>query len=287
VSSGLRSGRLRRPDEFSPQGSVLAPEAVPRPAADRRKPIIIGAAAAGLLLLIVIIVMATRGDPKDKTSGGGGTRGGVTNNNGGGGGGNNNTSVNPPDREGLNDPCFTMTEPNFLGVPVSGPVVILLDRGSGTQSTFEAMKGAAAVSFRSLTPAVHFQVVFWQTDSTLASPASGTVSATPTSIKAVIGQAVAFGSTTIDKPLDLALASKPKEVVLVTGKFGLDSEFSRKVLDKLKKHPGVKVHTFALGQLDSAGPLKEIAQKTGGTFREISAATLKELQDHTISFDSE
>lgn len=272
VSSGLRSGRLRNADSHAGTtgGSVLVPEATAAPGflGDKKRQVILGAAVAVLLLLIVVIVMATRGNGGTGTTGGD-PRGPV---------------VPPPPTP---PPVPPTDSPNFMSVPLDGSVVLLLDRGSGTQPSFEAIKGASALCLKSLNANVRFQVIFWQTDGTLASPESGTVPATPSSIQSartVIGEAVAFGSSSIDKPLDLALSSNPNHVVIVTGKFGLDAEFARKVVEKAKGKPGLKVHTFAMGDIDSAGPLKQIADQTGGTFRQVTPAEMKELQDHTISF---
>jgi RNA-binding protein YhbY len=85
----------------------------------------------------------------------------------------------------------------------------------------------------------------------------------------------AFSQSTIDKSLQKALAQNPAEIVIVTGKYGLDDEFINSVT-ALRKTSPVKIHTVALGKSGSSEALKKLAEKSGGHFKEVTGAALAE-----------
>jgi hypothetical protein len=178
--------------------------------------------------------------------------------------------------------AIAMTDPNFLGVPLQGPVVIyLIDRGHGTSDTFDGLRGAVMRSLSTLTPEMKFQIIFWDTSDQLAYPSGGAAPATPDNIRPaakIVGNAIAFGASTIEKPLQRALEAKPSEIVIATGKFGLDDSFAATV-KSIVSGKGIKVHTFALGRSDSSAILKSISDATGGTFREIDMGTMTRMAD--------
>jgi RNA-binding protein YhbY len=71
------------------------------------------------------------------------------------------------------------------------------------------------------------------------------------------------------------MAQKPAEIVIVTGKYGLDDEFVSAVMT-IRKNSPIKVHTVALGKSGSPEALKKLAEKAGGQFKEVSGAALAE-----------
>ena len=191
------------------------------------------------------------------------------------------TSQNAPDNQvrTTNNGQPTTTTPNYMGLPLSGPSVIyLLDRGSGTLETFDFIKRGAIRSIASLGPGTKFQIIFWETDSIIESPKGTMRFATAENVAATdeeIKDVYAFSQSTIDKSLQKALAQNPAEIVIATGKYGLDDEFVNSVM-ALRKTSSVKIHTVSLGKSGSTEALKKLAEKTGGTFKEVTGAALAE-----------
>ena len=166
-----------------------------------------------------------------------------------------------------------------MGLPLSGPTVIyLLDRGSGTLETFDFRKRGAIKSIASLGAGARFQIIFWETDSLIIFPSGAMRFATTENVAAAddaIKDVYAFSQSTIDKAMEKAIAQNPAEIVIVTGKYGLDDEFVNTVLN-LRKNSTVKIHTVALGKSGSPEALRKLAEKTGGHFKEVSGQALAE-----------
>jgi hypothetical protein len=171
--------------------------------------------------------------------------------------------------------------PNFLGTPLQGPLVIyLLDRGSGTLDTFDLLRQAAFQSLATLGPNCRFQLIFWETDTLAVFPLEPQ-SATPKNIDALrpaVMDIYAAGQSRIAPALQKALAANPSQIVLATGKSGLDNDFVQTVLDLRKASP-VPIHTFALGPSASPEALQTLAEKTTGTFNILSIQELRALVD--------
>jgi hypothetical protein len=190
-------------------------------------------------------------------------------------------SQNTPDNQPrtTNNKQQTTNAPNYMGLPLSGPSVIyLLDRGSGTLETFDFIKRGAIRSIASLGAGTKFQIIFWETDSIIESPKGTMRFATAENVAATdeeIKDVYAFSQSTIDKSLQKALAQNPDQIVIVTGKYGLDDEFVNSVM-ALRKTSPVKIHTVSLGKSASPEALKKLAEKTGGTFKEVTGAALAE-----------
>jgi RNA-binding protein YhbY len=85
----------------------------------------------------------------------------------------------------------------------------------------------------------------------------------------------AFSQSKIEAALEKAMKQNPAEIVIVTGKYGLDDEFVNSVM-ALRKNSPVKIHTVALGKSGSPEALKKLAEKTGGQFKEVSGPALAE-----------
>lgn len=263
TGTGLSSGRLRH-------GHAPAAAA---PAHGKSLPIPLIAGGAALLVVVGVVVgfLVTRGSntptptpepsPRDpalinKTPP-------VQPNNT-----HSNNTVNPPSAKAA----------AFLGVNLKGPsVIFLIDRGSGTLPVYDNLREATRRSVTSLGPSTKFQVVFWETNEIVRYPKSGLAQASAqeaSATSAFLDDVFAHGATKIDKPLEQALALNPAEIVLATGKDGLDDAFVKSVMDR-RKSSKVRIHTFALGDSSSVEPLKKIAQQTGGEFRKLSSGDLQ------------
>ena len=164
---------------------------------------------------------------------------------------------------------------NYMNLPLAGPSVIyVLDRGQGTADTFDAIKGAAHQSILSLGSERQFQILFWDRE--------GEVIVTPDSLKPATEQAIeeakkvmantfVGGQTKAGPAAIRALAQNPAEVVIVSGKYGLDEEFVKSVLDARKSN-SVKIHAVSVGSAGSPEALRQLAEKSGGQFKEITGA---------------
>jgi hypothetical protein len=174
------------------------------------------------------------------------------------------------------------TKPSFMGIPLKGPsVVFLLDRGMGTLDTFDAIKAATAKSLPTLGSTIKFQLIFWETDAIVEYPPDGLRDANNENVKAAVEKMTdifAWGQSKIDRPLEKALAQNPAEIVIATGKNGLDDDFVKLVLDQRKNSP-TKIHAISVGPTGSPDALKKIADKTGGQFREISGQALRDVTE--------
>jgi len=161
-------------------------------------------------------------------------------------------------------------EANFAGVALNGPSVIyVMDRGQGTVSTFDAMREEMLSSAGSLGSQQKFGVVFWAVEKVQAWPADGLRPATEENLadcRSALAEVYCFGQSKIGPALEKALGQRPAEIVLATGKAGLDEQFVKEVLEA-RKDSAVRIHTFCFGAVGSPEALKTIAEKTGGQFR--------------------
>lgn len=259
AGSGLQSGELRQPLPKQP-GPTTASKV-----SDRKRLYVLLAAAgsAGMVvLLIVAFSLGRRSAPvRQQTP--------VST-------ANSSVAVAPPGPD-----LPTAAGPNVFGVPLAGPTVVyLLDRGQGTGETFEAIKIAAIRSAESLGPSKRFQIIFWETDSIVALPADGPRKASAqncTEVRNALAGVYFAGQSRIENALARAIANDADEIVLMTGKWGLDEQFSDGVVHQLAGKD-VKVHTFSIGPRGSPDALRRIASECGGEFREIGESALRELE---------
>jgi hypothetical protein len=75
--------------------------------------------------------------------------------------------------------------------------------------------------------------------------------------------------------LDKAFASKPAAIVLATGKT-IDESLLKAVMDARKSN-STKVDCLSLGEPANAKVMRDIAAKTGGTFRLVSLEELRSV----------
>ena len=248
AGTGLRSSHLRKPP--------------PPPASNVKMYLFIGGGALGVLViaLVVWLIMHNGSDYSNSSTG--------------------NSNPQQARTDGGNTAPQVPQSPNYMGLQLSGPSVIyLLDRGSGTLETFDYMKRGAIRSIASLGAGTKFQIIFWETDSLIEYPQGAMRFATAENVTATdeaIKDVYAFSQSNIEKSFEKAMAQNPAEIVIVTGKYGLDDEFVNSVM-ALRKNSPVKIHTVALGKSSSPDALKKLAEKAGGHFKEVSGAALAEF----------
>jgi hypothetical protein len=170
--------------------------------------------------------------------------------------------------------------PNFCGVVINSPVVVyLIDNGSSSADSLDAIKGALFKSIDSLGPERRFQVLFWNPDSDTY-PTSQTAFAVEDNIdiaKKKLEDVSAAGSTDPIAGLKKALADDPQpgQIILVTAKAGdLDDSLVAKVMDA-RGSSTTRIDCFAINGVPGDQVLSKIATQTGGQFLAISAAKLK------------
>ena len=245
AGSGLRAGRLRQTSQSTPA----------RPAS---RPMALWLSIAGgvivVLLILVIWLAMGRSSPHGAQA--------VA----------ETTSVpaNPIDTPRL-------TGPHFCGIKLDAPVVIyLIDRGSATADVFDALKEATYKSVESLGAERKFQVIFWSNGQDDSYPAGLPAYARPDNVGAcrrAMEDVSAFGQTDPSSALKRAIANKADTIVFVTGKgLELDAGLVQQTLQIRKTN--AKIHTVAIGDLESP-VLKEIAAKTGGEYKTVSASMLR------------
>jgi hypothetical protein len=162
--------------------------------------------------------------------------------------------------------------PVFLGISLEGSTIIyVIDRGQATHTTFDYAKLAVLKSLNTLRPDQKFQVIFWKTKDLTLYPQNGPVTVTPKTIddcQKAIEEVYAFAASDLKPAIEKALKANPSAIVIATGK-PLNSDFTKIVLDARKNSP-VHIHCVSLAETSSATAMRAVAEKTGGTYREIS-----------------
>jgi hypothetical protein len=244
-------------------------------------PIAIGLAVLVLLmcgllgyLLVGRTVVVTGGTGTGGPGAGGTGTGGTVGPQGG-------ADIAPVPPGGGGTPVATPAAPHYLGIDLSNAttVVYILDRGHATAELFDTLKEATYRSLATLKPGQNFQIMFWdKPDDRAAYPADGPVAVSQQEIEAArekFAELVAGGRATAEGAVARAAASKPDVIVLVTAKsFDLDEGLVR-VVQQATAGTGTKVHTVALGGDDGNNVLKNIASKTKGEFKVVTAPELR------------
>ncbi len=174
--------------------------------------------------------------------------------------------------------------PAFAGVPLGADsVAFVLDRGDSARQTFGFVARLTEDAIAQLGPRRKFQVLFWDP---VGTPDPGNLD-TPDQLRLadadaaeraakVLDDLTAGGQTDADAAFARAVEQNPAAIVLVTAKgWQLDADFARRMLAVIggKK---IRVHTFALGGGESDG-LRQLADRTGGTFAPLDLNRLREL----------
>lgn len=174
--------------------------------------------------------------------------------------------------------------PNFCGIKLDAPSVIyVLDRGSGTKELFGGLKEAALKSAATLGSQRKFQVVFWNNGTDAAYPEASTTYATKQNVEAAqrgIDDVYAFGASDAKPAMQKAMARDPSAIVIATAKgYDLDDAWAAEML-AVRGSSAVKIHALDLGTGGQSVALKSLATKTGGQYRQVTAAELSAFAGH-------
>jgi hypothetical protein len=183
----------------------------------------------------------------------------------------------------VREPTLTIAGPAFADVPLNtGSVVYLLDRSQANEEVLDHLKAAVYYSVKSLGPDRRFQILFWShpNEDIVAYPPEGLARATEDEVQRA-GQALdhvfSYGNTDLAPALERAVAARPDAIVIATAKGLYLEDDTLALVETALKGTAIKVHTFALGETESH-VLKEIAARTGGSYRELSYGQLRNLE---------
>jgi hypothetical protein len=174
--------------------------------------------------------------------------------------------------------------PRFGSIKLDRPgtIIYLIDRGDATRPFTAPIQSAVVKSLASLGPTRRFQVRYWASNGD--SPAFPLTPAEPTEFNrnkaaAWMNEIVGGQSTDAVASLDAALALKPSEIVLITGKaWQMDESFTNQAVVKLVGNP-VRVHVLSLGPKLDEDPLARLASKTGGTHLALTSNEIDQLAE--------
>ena len=260
ASSGLSGSGLS-----SSRHTKKSPTATAAPAEKRRNPLPIILAACGVIIVllgILIGLLIARGHGTNSSGGTGGTS------TSGGGGGNDSASG----------------AASFCGIPLhSDSTIFLIDRGNSIANDFDSAKAAVYKAVEQLGPTRRFQVILWDNESGTAEYPVGKMSECTAGNISTLRQdfqdIVATGSSRLSGPLKEAAAKSPQEIVIITGKGAdnldeTDAAVLRSMIGKSIRIDAVQVYPTASSP---NSVLQEVSRSTGGQFRSVSSAELREF----------
>jgi hypothetical protein len=263
--SGLgSSGLTNTPPRVNRPATLTAPLGAP----DDKKVVRLIAGVGGVIVVLLLVILAVIYQRLPGTAGGGGAGGGA--------------STSATGQQPGQVPVSTAT---FCGVPLEGTggVIYVLDRGAGTSAAFGNLRDAAFRSVESLGQNRKFQLVFWDNGTDFgAYPATLTFANKDNiaTIRRLTADLFAHGQSDARPALDRALEQKPAAIVLATGKgWELDDSFVAMVAELRQKHDAgdVRIHTFAIGTTGASTALKQVAETTGGQYREVAETELQKF----------
>jgi hypothetical protein len=274
ASSGLARGSLKRKPPAAPPKDAETPE----PGGTSRFPVVpvaIGGGVVALVVVVLLIYLATR--PSSPASQAAGGAGGTTP--------APNVTPAPPDSGNATPeqpPAPKISGPAFADVPLpSGTVVYLVDRSQANDEILDPLKQLVYKSVRSLGPSRTFQIIFWDRagEKPVAYPENKLALASEKEVNAAVKRfedVVSYGTTDLKPTLERALKLNPQVIVIASAKgFSLE-ESNAAMVKSVVKGKAVTIHTFAIGESDSA-TLKQIAAQNGGEYRQITPPQLREL----------
>jgi len=247
AGSGLASGRHTRAPATPP----------PQQSSDSRRkllPIVLIVAAALVVLIgIVIAILIAQS--------------------------NKNTAGAPPAGGG---PVADQS-PTFCGIPLpAGSVIFLLDRGNSAGDLFDTLKATTYKSISELGTDRQFQVILWDPvpgdTATVEFPRSALHNATSGEIenlKRDFQDVSTTGSTSLAGPLKEAIDRHPRQIVIATGKWDLDESDVAALREAQGK--GIRIDAVQLGTGSPNAALQEVAHQTGGEFKAVTGAELREF----------
>jgi hypothetical protein len=224
-------------------------------------PLMLGGGVVIAILIVIIIYLATRpATPREVTTG-------------------NTTDSNINRTSGITA-VPVINSPNFCNTPLDGNnIIYLLDCGDSSKDYLGELKDATIKSIGTLGSERKFQILFWNDGTTGAYPLTSTTYATKESIDSAekaIADVFAYGAGDVKTALTKAIAEQPDEIVLATTKgWQLDPAWLVSVM-AIRGSSTVKFITYSLGPADNkCETLKELAEKTGGSYHEATQADLR------------
>lgn len=189
------------------------------------------------------------------------------------------TPVTPNNATIASSNTGSIAGPSFGMIPLtaSGPVIYLVDRGDATRAYTEPLRRAISRSVATLGATRKFQVLYWTADGDTPAFPNTPTEATPVNVAKLgtwLADVPGGRATDASASLDAALAARPGEIIILTGKaWQLDDSFANEAIVKLGQSK-VRIHGVALGSATGSDALSRIAAKTGGRFVEMDEATL-------------
>lgn len=179
----------------------------------------------------------------------------------------------------------TALSATFCGIPLhSTSTIFLLDRGNSITEQFDTVK---AVSFKAIDqfgPSRKFQVILWDNDTSGEAefPVGQMLDATAgntTELRRYFQDAIATGRSHLSGVLKEAASRNPQEIIIATGKGADDLDEDDAAV--LQSMVGRNIRIDAV-QVYPVSPspnkvLQEVSRATGGQFRNVSAAELREF----------
>jgi hypothetical protein len=173
---------------------------------------------------------------------------------------------------------------DFCGIPLhAASTIFLLDRGNSISEEFDGVKAVCFKSIDAIGPGRTFQVVLWDNGSTPAEfPAGQPAAATDANVnelRRTFQDTIASGRSHLAGVLKAAAARNPQEIVIVTGKGAddLDDNDSAALQSMVGKNIRIDaVQVYPLTPSPNS-TLQEVARATGGQYRNVSAAQLRDF----------
>jgi hypothetical protein len=274
ASSGLARGSLKKKPPPAPPKDAETDE----PGGTSRFPIVPVAIGGGVVAVAVIALLiylamrpATLPGAQNPSAGGGPTAA---------------PNVSPsPDTANAppgQPPTPKIAGPAFADVALpSGTVVYLVDRSQANDEILDPLKQLVYKSVKSLGPSRTFQIIFWDraNEGIVAYPEKKVALASEKQVQNAVKRfedVVSYGTTELKPTLERALKSNPQVIVIASAKgFSLE-ESNAAMVKSLVKGKSVQIHSFAIGESDSA-TLKQIATQNGGEYRQITPQQLREM----------
>lgn len=161
------------------------------------------------------------------------------------------------------------------GMPVATPVVFLID-GAGAGDVADVAGAMARHYVIAADASKRFNLIFIREEGLDVLAETWTLAGSDgdAKVKAFLAERIGGGATALAGAFDKAIALKPASVVLLSAKGPADADA---VAARLRT-AGIKFYGVSLGGYEDAhGPMKALAEQTGGGFREY---TLPELQEY-------
>jgi len=174
---------------------------------------------------------------------------------------------------GIIDNPFLKTEPNFLGLPVSGRTALVVDGSGAMQDYFGQLKRAVLHSLRTLEPGQQVQVILGHESEPLTFPEN------PQPAKAVSASTLeerlepiyASGGSALAAAIERAVQGEPYQVMLVARQLPGPRD-----METVREHIRASGAVLVAVLIDRESPeLTEIAENSGGSVIAVAGGRLQ------------